>query len=273
MDIVLLLQSENVQVALQKSQEHVPPVLRRDLDILVGQLEMEPESVLPYHRFLKSFQIPEVHSAMSMLFSVSMGNSGRADRQIGELIDRNLEMLDVAEKGRLKNLSSGMYLLFLAPVLTASLKLLVDMAVFMMTFLSGAGLGYKGGGYKMSQIMKAFMGVFLTLFMAVTAMGILAAYMEVMNAQDMQARIVDEIENSDFNTGVVRQCFLQSEEAGYQLKVTFFNENSTVATVSQVSQIPYGMDGVDMAKIEMQFPFQVAFLGINRQHTFVSYAK
>ena len=102
---------------------------------------MEPESVLPYHRFLKSFQIPEVHSAMSMLFSVSMGNSGRADRQIGELIDRNLEMLDVAEKGRLKNLSSGMYLLFLAPVLTASLKLLVDMAVFMMTFLSGAGLG------------------------------------------------------------------------------------------------------------------------------------
>ena len=73
----------------------------------------------------------------------------------------------------------------------------------------------------MSQIIKAFMGVFLTLFMAVTAMGILAAYMEVMNAQDMQARIVDEIENSDFNTGVVRQCFLQSEEAGYQLKVTF----------------------------------------------------
>ena len=78
---------------------------------------------------------------------------------------------------------------------------------------------------------------------------------------------------NDFNTGVVRQCFLQSEEAGYQLKVTFFNENSTVATVSQVSQIPYGMDGVNMAKVEMQFPFQVAFLGINRQHTFVSYAK
>ena len=125
----------------------------------------------------------------------------------------------------------------------------------------------------MSQIIKAFMGVFLTLFMAVTAMGILAAYMEVMNAQDMQARIVDEIENSDLNTGVVQQCFLQSEEAGYQLKVTFFNENSTVATVSQVSQIPYGMDGVNMAKVEMQFPFQVAFLGINRQHTFVSYAK
>lgn len=42
----------------------------------------------------------------------------------------------------------------------------------------------------MSQIIKAFMGVFLTLFMAVTAMGILAAYMEVMNAQDMQAELL-----------------------------------------------------------------------------------
>ena len=78
---------------------------------------------------------------MSMLFSISMGNSSRGDRQIGELINRNMEMLDIAEKGRMKNLSSGMYLLFLAPVLTASLKLLIDMAVFMLSFLAGAGLG------------------------------------------------------------------------------------------------------------------------------------
>ena len=110
----------------------------------------------------------------------------------------------------------------------------------------------------MSQIIKAFMGVFLTLFMAVTAMGILAAYMEVMNAQDMQARIVDEIENSDFNTGVVQQCFLQSEEAGYQLKVTFFNENSTVATVSQVR---YHMEwmGLIWQKLKCSFHFRLLF--------------
>ena len=141
MDLILLLQSENVQVALQKSEEHVPPVLAYDLTLLVDRLYMEPESVQPYHNFLKQFQIPEVHSAMSMLFSISMGNSGNGKRQIPELIERNLTMLDVAETARLKNLSSGMYLLFLAPVLTASLKLLMDMAVFMLSFLSGAGLG------------------------------------------------------------------------------------------------------------------------------------
>ena len=78
---------------------------------------------------------------MSMLFSLSMGHSNQGDRQLGELIDRNLEMLDAAEKERISNLSSGMYLLFLAPVVTASVKLVIDMAVFMLSFLGSAGIG------------------------------------------------------------------------------------------------------------------------------------
>lgn len=125
----------------------------------------------------------------------------------------------------------------------------------------------------MSQIMKAFMGVFLTLFMAATAMGILTAYMEVMNAQDMQARIVDEIENSDFNAGVMQECFQKSSDAGYQLAITLFYENAAVATAHSAAQVMEDAGNVDMAKVEMKFPFRVAFLGINKTHTFTSYAK
>ena len=141
LDLVLLLQSENVQVALIKSRTHAPEILSRDLELLCDRLSMEPESAEPYHDFLKEFHIPQVHSAMSMLFSISMGNSSHGDQQMGELISRNLEMLDAAETERLKNLCSGMYLLFLAPVVTASMKLVVDMAVFMLTFIGGAGIG------------------------------------------------------------------------------------------------------------------------------------
>lgn len=141
LDLVLLLQSENVQVALIKSVAQAPGILKKELMLLNDRLAMEPESAQPYHRFLEEFHIPEVHSAMSMLFSISMGNSSNADTQMGELINRNLEMLDAAETERLKNLCSGMYLLFLSPVVTASLKLVVDMAVFMLTFISGAGMG------------------------------------------------------------------------------------------------------------------------------------
>ena len=125
----------------------------------------------------------------------------------------------------------------------------------------------------MKNIINAFTTLFFYLLCVFGAAALLTASAQTAAAKEYKADVITEIENSDFNTGVVQQCFLQSEEAGYQLKVTFFNEDSTVATVSQVSQIPYGMDGVNMAKVEMQFPFQVAFLGINRQHTFVSYAK
>jgi hypothetical protein len=139
MDMILLLQSENVQVALQKSLEHAPGILRCDLEWIVDRLELAPESSEPYHAFMQEFQIPEVHAAMSMLFSLSIGSSGQADRQIGQLIEQNLEMLDVVEKERMHDKSSGMYLLFLSPILTASLKLLADMALFMISFLTGAG--------------------------------------------------------------------------------------------------------------------------------------
>lgn len=125
----------------------------------------------------------------------------------------------------------------------------------------------------MSQIMKAYMGVFLTLFMSAAAMGILAAYLEVMNAQDLQARIVDEMENSDYNAGVIRDGFRQCNQAGCQLSITLFCEESAVLTIHSEQEIPSQIEEVDMARVEMEFPFRVAFFGINQKHTFVSYAR
>ncbi len=135
LDLVLLLQSENVQMALQKSKEFVPGVLRKELHRLTEQLELEPESSKPYHSFLKHFAIPEVHSAMGILYSISIGNSGNADKQIGELVDKNLELLDATERDMLRRQADGMQVLFLLPVLIASMKLVADMVVLMMQFM------------------------------------------------------------------------------------------------------------------------------------------
>ena len=135
LDIVLLLQSENVQVALQKSKEHVPGVLKEELYQLLERLERQPESSEPYHLFLKEFSIPEVHSAMGILYSLSIGNSGNADKQISELVEKNLTLLDDTERELLKSSSSGMYVLFLLPVVVASFKLIVDMVFLMLIFV------------------------------------------------------------------------------------------------------------------------------------------
>lgn len=135
LDIVLLLQSENVQVALYKSKEHVPGVLREELYRLLERLEHQPESSEPYHLFLKDFAIPEVHSAMGILYSLSIGNSGNADKQISELVEKNLSLLDDTERELLKSASAGMYILFLLPVIVASFKLIVDMVFLMLAFV------------------------------------------------------------------------------------------------------------------------------------------
>lgn len=136
MDLALLIQSENVQVAIQKSREHIPVILKDEVDTLVDRLDVEPESSDPYHRFLECLNLPEINAAMGMLYAVSIGNSGNCGSQIDELITKNLEMLDAADTERLKDKTAGMYLLFLAPVITASFKMIVDMAIFLLSFLA-----------------------------------------------------------------------------------------------------------------------------------------
>ena len=102
----------------------------------------------------------------------------------------------------------------------------------------------------MSQIVKAFLGVFLTIFMAVVALGVLNTYMEVMSAQDMQARIVDELENSNFNA-----------------------ESGAIAAIHGQQEVPAVNDAVSMAKVELRFPMKSVFLGIDQSRVFVGYAR
>lgn len=136
LDIALLLQSENVHMAIEKSLETAPAILNSNLKQLLAGIQMQPEAAKPYHVFLKEFNMPDIHSAVGALYSMSVGNWTNADSQIKELISRNLKLMDLADSARLSDKNSGMYLLFLAPVLSASFKLLIDMAVFLLMFLS-----------------------------------------------------------------------------------------------------------------------------------------
>lgn len=138
-DLVLLLQTENVQVAIQKSILHAPQILMTDLSRLEQELIVDPESSQPYHHFLQDFQMPQISTAMSMLYALSMGNSGNAKGQLMNLVSNNYRALDEAEQVRLKDKCSGMYLLFLAPVLTASMKLIADMLMFLFAFMGQTG--------------------------------------------------------------------------------------------------------------------------------------
>lgn len=139
LEVALLLQSENVAVAIYRSYEGAPTVMKPYLMELIQAIKIEPNSMRPYSDFLKDYQLPEIHSAMKMLYSISEGTGGNATAQIAEMLKQNEKLLDRSEKMKNDDVLAGMYALFLAPQITAGCKLLVDMMVLLVLYLGRMG--------------------------------------------------------------------------------------------------------------------------------------
>ncbi len=135
LQVSLLLQSENVQVAIFKSLKDAPLLMKEELGKLIIDLKSNPTSMKPYNDFLSDFNMPEVRSAMKMLFSLSEGRGANASDQIEDIIRRNQQMMNKAEKLRMEDTASGMYVLFLAPQLTGGCKLIVDMVLLLVCYM------------------------------------------------------------------------------------------------------------------------------------------
>ena len=92
------------------------------MDDMLEELSQNPESLEPYLNFLKDYDLPDVHSAMRMLYALSNGGYGNSEKQLSQILKRNQELLDKA--------------LFLAPALTGAGKMMIDMTAFLVVFLA-----------------------------------------------------------------------------------------------------------------------------------------
>ena len=135
MVVSLLLQTENVQVAIYRSYDDAPEILKPGLQRLMNELKTMPDSMAPYMNFLEGYTLPEVHSAMKMLYSVSEGTGGSFEHQITEILNRNQKLMDKSEKLRNEDSLAGLYGLFLAPQVTAGVKMAVDLMLLIVIYL------------------------------------------------------------------------------------------------------------------------------------------
>ncbi len=117
MQVSLLLQTENVHMAIYRSYSQ------------------------PYLNFLSDYTLPEVHSTMKMLYSLSEGKGAEASVQIAEVIKRNHEIMDRSAKLSNEDAMAGMQVLFLAPQITGGLKMLVDMVLLFTVYMVQLGNG------------------------------------------------------------------------------------------------------------------------------------
>lgn len=125
----------------------------------------------------------------------------------------------------------------------------------------------------MSQIMKAYTGIFLMVFLSLATAGILAAFMQVSMAQDLHADIINEIENSNYNASVLKEAFQRTSDANYGLVITLYKDNYTHVVCHNASDVPADTSLVTGAKVEMEFPFEIGFFGVAQQHNLCGYAR
>ncbi len=125
----------------------------------------------------------------------------------------------------------------------------------------------------MSQIMKAFTGVFVMMFMMITGTGILGAFFQTLHAQNLHAILIDEMENSDYARVVLEESFLVVEEAGYELELTLYTEYDGIVTCKNAGELPATTAQVSMAEVILKYPFQIGFFELDVQQELFGYAR
>lgn len=125
----------------------------------------------------------------------------------------------------------------------------------------------------MSQIMKAFTGIFIVLFMTASSMGILGAFLQVSKAQEYHAAMIDELENSDYSTNVLMECLHAAKENGYKVEITLYEKNGGCVMYSESEDVPKEIQQIDMAKVDMKFMITIPFFGVKNEQKISGYGR
>ena len=142
-EMALLLQHNNVQVSIAKSLENAPTLLQAELRLLQERLKNHPGKLSSYTDFCKDFDIPEAQSVMKMLHAMAESGTGDMRVQMHNLIDRVQRIQNIADEISGKQILFRVKIIFLYPVLAATVKLMVDLSIAMFHMLEI--LGNMGG--------------------------------------------------------------------------------------------------------------------------------
>lgn len=134
-NLVLHLQTDNVQVALRNSLENCPAILKKEVTRLLVRLDADPTSMTPYLRFLEDYEVSNLKMSVNFLYALSEFGSDDMLAQLDYLIEQNSHLTINEEKLRNEDALSGMSMMILAPMLISVFKLMIDLMLFFNTFM------------------------------------------------------------------------------------------------------------------------------------------
>ena len=125
----------------------------------------------------------------------------------------------------------------------------------------------------MSQVMKAFMGVFMVLFLMTTSTGVLGAFYQILHAQNTHAMMVDEIENSAFARPVIEECFDIAKTESYRLQLSLYSETDDIRICTSKEELPLEMRDVKLVEVVLFYDIEIAFFEIAMEQQLFGYAR
>jgi len=136
LNIALLMQNENVHMAIVISYEDAPSILKPAIKQLLEELDDNPSSSTPFNRFLSDFSLSEVKESMNSLYCISEASGGNIEDEFRQIISRVNKYMDKAEQIKNNDKLAIMSSYISAPALVGTFKLAVDMVVMLITFIS-----------------------------------------------------------------------------------------------------------------------------------------
>lgn len=126
----------------------------------------------------------------------------------------------------------------------------------------------------MSQIMKAYTGVLMVLFMMVSAIGVLTAFLQVLEAQNFHSVAITEMEESGYAAVVLEEIFVAAQNKGYGITLGIYDTSGNYRKCRNISAIRSfatrgWLSDIYMAEITLTYPVQILFFEIDSDQTLI----
>lgn len=125
----------------------------------------------------------------------------------------------------------------------------------------------------MGQIIKTYLGIFMILFLMVTSIGILSAFVTIMNAQNLHSEIIHEIEDSDYAPSVISSCFDKAVSEGYEMNLVVPAKNGGEQVCTYGGMVEEDVSTREWIRVDLKFYFTISFFGIKQKHVLSGYAR
>lgn len=113
----------------------------------------------------------------------------------------------------------------------------------------------------MSSVIKSYLSVILILVAVFTFSGIITVALDVQNARDYHASVINEIEISNHAESVILACKADASDNGYTLTTESYSNNSENGSNAQIT------------KVVLKYSYNIDFLGLFSEKEISGYAR